>query len=118
MDDRRHSSDDKGRKPRACAECGGDIYGPGRPAKRGPVPRFCSPRCGDVFNDRRKERGAQLYDLVMGRAYEPNDPLRPDITTLVATLKRKWRNDDWHSRGNRKSWADWRNWFDPKHHAR
>jgi predicted nucleic acid-binding Zn ribbon protein len=95
-------------RPRHCPECGGPLYNPGERRSRGPIREFCSGKCGEAFNERRKQRGAMLYDLVMGSDYEPGDPQRPEIRTAINRLKRAWRKDDSKSRANRKSWGDWR----------
>ncbi|MCG8506205.1 MAG: DUF2116 family Zn-ribbon domain-containing protein [Sphingomonadales bacterium] len=48
------------RPPKVCAECG-----EGLPRDRTRQQDFCGDACRSAFNNRRKRRGAILYDLAM-----------------------------------------------------
>jgi hypothetical protein len=78
-----------------CAECGN-----GHPAKGD----FCATACKDAFNNRRKARGAEMYDLYMAHRFE-----RPLATSLgvfqaINRLASNWRSEDHELRASRKSW--------------
>lgn len=55
-------------RPRVCRECGKAFEG------RSMSALFCSATCRGLFNKRRRDRGAELYDFVMV-AYPTTHPL-------------------------------------------
>jgi hypothetical protein len=83
-------------KARACAECGTSF----EPRQRNS--RFCKPACNTLFNNRRKDRGAQLYDFVMSKRYDRIN--ENDARSLIDNLARAARDADKHERDGRPSW--------------
>ncbi|WP_320409406.1 MULTISPECIES: DUF2116 family Zn-ribbon domain-containing protein [unclassified Aureimonas] len=79
----------------ACAECG-----EAAPA----AAEFCSPACRHTFNNRRRLRGAELYDLYMAHRFER--PLAKVLGLLQAMnrLASNYRAEDALWRAGRKSW--------------
>lgn len=84
--------------PKPCQECGKPVESPGKPAL------FCSTGCRLKFNRRRRDRGTELYDLVMLASYE-NDAASWDLISKMVT---SYRLSDEKLRGGRKSWQAWR----------
>jgi hypothetical protein len=83
-------------KDRQCAECGG----PFTPQHKGG--RYCTATCKDRFMNRRKKRGAQLYDFVMSKRYDRIN--ENDARSLIDNLARAARDADKHERDGRPSW--------------
>lgn len=81
-----------------CRECGA------------PVDRddalFCSGVCRQAFNNRRLQRGAQLYDLFMALRF--NRPLASSLGlwSILCRLASEWRSLDQVERAGRQSWQD------------
>jgi hypothetical protein len=84
----------------ACQECGQGF------ARGRAEARFCRPECRAAFNNRRKERGAILYDLFMAHRHER--PLAVALKALRAMnrLAAEWRSEDLARRAGRKSWGE------------
>lgn len=88
--------------PRMCQECGSELVIP----KKAPVPakRFCSPKCRMEFNNRRRDRGAELYDLMMIMRFERDVGKDEKIWSLICNQASAYRDADKSKRQGRKSW--------------
>lgn len=76
----------------ACEECGAGF-------KRVRTTKvFCSSACRLTFNQRRRERGAELYDALMSNAG----------SAAVDKLLDAYRQADKTKRQGRRSWQPWR----------
>ena len=82
-----------------CRECGGSFQ-----AKRYTAD-FCSSKCRMQFNQRRRERGTELYDVLMAAKFGAG-PHKPPAG-LVDNLLSAYRNADLHKREGRASWQEW-----------
>jgi hypothetical protein len=80
-----------------CKECGAGFI-----AKRSHGD-FCKTACRQAFNTRRRERGTELYDVLMSQKFGVNKP-EPG---LIDRLLEAYRASDTHLRGGRASWQDW-----------
>ena len=72
---------------------------------------FCGPECRQSFNNRRMQRGAQLYDLFMAQRFERADAERQQVWSAMCRLGMRWRDEDIEERGGNQSWGDWRNFL-------
>lgn len=88
-----------------CMECGASLTINGR---RGAVPKFCCEPCRMAFNNRRRQRGAELYDLFMANNWERGAPYRTDgsLRRAMGRLVSRWRDEDHRERSGRQSWGD------------
>lgn len=83
---------------RDCMECGGSCA----PAKQ---PRdFCSATCRQTFNNRRMQRGAEIYDLLMAIRYQRDRATDMKLWRWLNRLAKKFRDQDNAERQGRKSW--------------
>ena len=82
---------------RVCQECG---------AARADTAKgkFCSSSCRADFNNRRKARGAELYDLFMEHRFNRTDPNSKGLWSMMCSRASVMRDADKLSRGGRKSW--------------
>jgi len=76
-----------------CRECGARAGG-----------QFCSTACKTAWNNRRKSRGAVLYDLFMAMRFERKAVAGDNLWTLLCRLGTDWRSEDIEERGGRHSW--------------
>jgi predicted nucleic acid-binding Zn ribbon protein len=83
---------------RPCQECGKPYENPSKLAL------FCSTGCRLKFNRRRRDRGTELYDLVMSARFETNGATKD----LVERLLNAYRDSDKTKRGGRMSWQTWK----------
>jgi hypothetical protein len=92
---------------RCCQECGGVLTVTG---SRGKTPKFCKEACRTAFNMRRRQRGAQLFDLFMANSFERSAPARVNgsLRRAMGRLASRWRDEDFRERGGRNSWGDYR----------
>lgn len=81
-----------------CQECGSPF------AARTLEDAFCSSHCRVTFNNRRKSRGAELYDLVMAWRYERSLASTLKLFTKIAQMARSFREEDKEEREGRHSW--------------
>lgn len=81
-----------------CAECGAAFT----PRRLEGV--FCSARCRKAFNNRRMQRGAELYDLVMAWRFEREEAAQRGVLKRIARLASDFRERDHDERAGRKSW--------------
>lgn len=65
---------------------------------------FCSSPCRQSFNNRRMQRGAELYDLFRALRRERAKAKALNIWTLMCQLERKWNDEDGEKRDGRKSY--------------
>ena len=81
---------------RYCAECGGAFLAQRRTAE------FCGTKCRQAFNNRRAERGRDLYVLVMSWRF---DRARAgEAQTLISKLAAHYKLEDQRTRVGRDSW--------------
>lgn len=75
--------------PTACLECGNALS-----ASRQPERLFCCTPCRLAFNNRRMQRGAELYDLFRALRRERAEAKRLNIWTQICRLELAWQIDD------------------------
>jgi hypothetical protein len=80
---------------RGCRECGGQLSG---------SREFCNGRCRSAFHNRRKQRGADLYDLVMSHRFEREAAKEQGAWSLLCRMASSFREEDNQKRAGRKSW--------------
>lgn len=80
-----------------CLECGA-------PREAGAAGDFCATACRDAFNNRRKARGAELYDLFMVHRHERPRAVELRILQAMNRLASNWRQEDRDRRSGRRSW--------------
>lgn len=81
----------------ACTECG-EMH-----ARDG---TFCSTRCRMAFNNRRLQRGAELYDIYMAYRFERELAGKLGLWQVAHRLVSNFRNEDKALRDGRKSWRN------------
>lgn len=85
---------------RRCRECGTPL-----PEGLKATALFCSPvegsnqyagqsKCKAAWNNRRKSRGADLYDLWMAMRYEREDAKRLEVWKEICRLSEGWKEED------------------------
>lgn len=84
-------------KVHQCQECGNPLSG-----RRGQ--EFCAPRCRQTFNNRRMQRGAELYDLFRALRRERSDAKDLNLWTHLCRLELKWQTEDETARPGRRSY--------------
>ncbi len=82
----------------SCQECGEAMQG------RNAAKKFCSQTCRLRFNNRRLQRGAELYDLFMAMRYEREDAKQLGVWGLMCRMAQQMREEDNKEREGRKSW--------------
>lgn len=85
-----------------CRECGGEYE------RKRQDQLFCCADCRRIFHNRRKERGALLYDLFMINRHERGIAKIHKVWFLITRLAMYWREQDQRERAGRKSWQDTR----------
>jgi len=78
-----------------CRECGAPASG-----------QFCRTACKTAWNNRRRTRGAVLYDLFMAHRCERGATADANLWTLMCRLGTDWKTEDQKERGGRRSWRD------------
>lgn len=79
----------------ACQECG-------KPVERRRIEQtFCCTPCRQRFNNRRMQRGAELYDLFRAMRRERTEAARLDVWTMMCRLEKQWNDED----AGRKTWT-------------
>lgn len=81
-----------------CDECG-DAY-----EALSPSSDFCSAMCRTAFNNRRRVRGAEMYDLVMALRYERGISKLLGVWSVLCRMAAAFREEDRAERAGRKSW--------------
>ncbi len=89
-----------------CRECGCEMTSTRKPKT------FCSSECRTAHTNRRRDRGAQLYDLFMAMRYERSLAIKFGVWTTMCQLAAEWRREDEGQRDGRKSWGDWIGWIE------
>lgn len=79
----------------ACLECA-DLTG-----SKG---EFCSAACRGSFNNRRRLRGAELYDLYMAHRWDRKSAQQLGAMQAINRLASIYREDDRLARAGRRSW--------------
>lgn len=85
------------RRVHECLECGTDTSAKGD---------FCSTACRTDFNNRRKARGAELYDLYMAHRFERDRAQKLRVFQAINRLASNYRKEDRNRREGRKSWRN------------
>lgn len=81
-----------------CLECGNRITAPRNGQE------FCSSRCRLSFNNRRMQRGAELYDLFRALRRERDTAKAMNLWTHICRLELAWQTDDESKRPGRRSY--------------
>ena len=84
---------------RECLECGGDI-----PATAQGTAEFCCRTCQKTWGNRRMQRGAQLYDMVMILRFDRRAAKARGIWSLLCAVASAFRDADNARRAGRRSW--------------
>lgn len=84
--------------PRVCQECGEPLAG------MKPEARFCTSKCRLAFNNRRLQRGAELYDLFMAMRYDRSAAKDAGAWSMLCRMAQQMREEDLRERDGRKSW--------------
>jgi hypothetical protein len=71
-----------------CQECGDPI------SARRQGQEFCKPACRQTFNNRRMQRGAELYDLFRALRRERADAKGMNLWTEICRLELNWQIED------------------------
>lgn len=94
-----------GERVRACLECGGPrVVGRRAGGKERHDDEFCCKPCRDAFGNRRKARGAELYDLFMVHRWDRKLAVALRILQAMNRLASNWRAEDKARRAGRRSW--------------
>ena len=86
----------------ACLECGGAFTPRAVPGNH--QPEFCSNACRSLFNNRRKRRGAEFYDLIMAHRFEREEAQQLRVLSKINRLASIYRQQDKDARSARRSW--------------
>lgn len=78
-----------GKKLHVCRECLTPLEA-GHKASRA----FCSDTCKAKWNNRRKSRGADIYDLWMAMRYERDEAKRLGVWKEMCRLSERWHDED------------------------
>lgn len=87
------------KRARCCRECGAAL----NPERQGVL--FCSGPCRQAFQNRRRERGAELYDLFMLHRCQRPVGKRIRAVFIMCRLASRWRAEDQRQRAGRPSWS-------------
>lgn len=82
----------------ACRECGGPILARRQDAV------FCAKRCQMAWHNRRRTRGAEMYDLVMAMRFDRQEAARVGAYSMLTQLASAARESDLVKRPGRPSW--------------
>jgi hypothetical protein len=77
----------------SCRECG-------EQASR----EFCNSGCRGTFHNRRKQRGAALYDVVMSMRHDRETARAGGAWSLLCRMAADFKSDDDEKRAGRRSW--------------
>lgn len=83
---------------RVCQDCGEPLTG------MKPGARFCGPKCRLAFNNRRLQRGAELYDLFMAMRYDRAEAKDNGAWSMLCRMAQQMGEEDVSEREGRKSW--------------
>lgn len=85
-------------KVQCCPECGSAIE------SRQAGKEFCSQQCRQSFNNRRMQRGAEMYDLFRALRRERGEAKTLNLWTQMCRLELKWQTEDDQQRPGRRSY--------------
>lgn len=85
-------------QPHVCQDCGHPI------SARRSGQEFCSPKCRQTFNNRRMQRGAELYDLFRAMRRDRSEAKDLNIWTQLCRLELNWQGQDDAERPGRRSY--------------
>lgn len=88
-------------RAKICPECGNAYK-----TARQPDKLFCSPDCRQSFNNRRMQRGAELYDLFRALRRERSKAKSLNMWTQICRLELQWQMEDEAQRPGRKSYTE------------
>lgn len=80
-----------------CVECGNPISGR--------LKQFCSTPCRMAFNNRRMQRGAELYDLFRALRRERDTAKQLGLWSEICRLEYGWQQEDERERPGRRSYV-------------
>lgn len=83
-----------------CLECNARITKNTLKANR----KFCCMSCRQAFKNRRRDRGAELYDLFMATRFERDEAKSKRLWSVMCSLASAYRDSDELLRQGRKSW--------------
>ena len=85
---------------RVCTECGETFTTP--KAEAG----FCVPSCRMAWHNRRRDRGAELYDILMTCRFDRDFAAKEGLvlSTIMSNLAGHYRDSDKLKRAGRASW--------------
>lgn len=83
---------------RVCHECGEPLAG------MKPGARYCTSKCRLTFNNRRLQRGAEIYDLFMAMRYDRAAAQEAGAWSIMCRMAQQMRDEDMAQRAGRKSW--------------
>jgi hypothetical protein len=83
---------------RRCRDCG-TVFATSK-SDRG----FCSPTCRATFHNRRKQRGAELYDLLMALRFDRARAQEDGAWSFLSRMASAFKAEDDRDRGGLKSW--------------
>lgn len=83
-----------------CRECGQ----PFTPGRRDAV--FCSTSCRSAYNNRRQQRGAEFYDLVMEMRFDRRRASATKAWSVLCSVAGRFREEDNDQRSGRPSWSE------------
>jgi predicted nucleic acid-binding Zn ribbon protein len=83
---------------KGCLECG-KLWNERKPGRL-----FCSSSCRVTFNNRRLQRGAELYDLFRAMRRERDDAKTLGIWAEMCRLELRWQQEDQEQRPGRRSY--------------
>lgn len=81
-----------------CLECASAIEG------RRIGKEFCSSQCRLAFNNRRMQRGAEIYDLFRALRRERGVAKELGLWSEICRLERQWQDEDEAARPGRRSY--------------
>lgn len=82
---------------RICLECGNQF-------ECTKAAEFCGNDCRSTFNNRRKERGVELYDLYMAHRFDRANAQDLGVFQAINRLASMYRQEDQQRRAGRRSW--------------
>lgn len=71
-----------------CRECNGEFKATRSDAQ------FCGQQCRTDYTNRRRERGAKLYDLFMISRYDRTAAKRDNVWSLMCRMAEQWNAED------------------------
>lgn len=80
-----------------CAECDNPISGRTK--------QFCSTKCRMAFNNRRMQRGAEIYDLFRALRLERDQAKALGLWSEICRLEFVWQQEDDRERPGRRSYV-------------